>query len=182
MAAILAGGAEGGARRRLLPSAAASRIPLIPRFTYIFDARLVGISGVSRKLAIRSDQTLADLHDVLRAAFDWDDDHLYAFWRGDAFWPRTGTEYVHPFMLEEAPPMPAFGPQPTQKSAEVRLDRLRLARGDRLSYVFDFGDEWRVALRLHAVRAVDDEPYPRVLERRGTAPPQYGHAGEEDAA
>jgi hypothetical protein len=47
---------------------------------YVFNAKLDGFKGVRRTIAVRADQSLADLHEALRAAFDWDDDHLYAFW------------------------------------------------------------------------------------------------------
>ena len=51
--------------------------------------------GVSRKLAVRADETLADLHQLIQFAFEWDDDHLYSFWLGGTFWDRQpGTEYT----------------------------------------------------------------------------------------
>jgi hypothetical protein len=53
---------------------------------YIFRAALVGVRGVSRKLAVRADKTLEDVHRLLQAAFEWDDDHLYAFWPSGKFW------------------------------------------------------------------------------------------------
>ena len=62
----------------------------MPRCTYVFEARLEGWPGVSRQLAIRSHHSLIDLHHLLQSAFGWDDDHLYAFWLGNRFWPRTG--------------------------------------------------------------------------------------------
>ena len=55
---------------------------------YIFRATLVGVRGVSRKLAVRADGTLEDLHGLLQIAYDWDDDHLYAFWPSGKFWDR----------------------------------------------------------------------------------------------
>jgi hypothetical protein len=68
-------------------------------------------------------------------------------------------------------------------SAERRLNRLRLIKGQRIAYVFDFGDEWRVRLTLRQITAADSEPYPRVLESVGAAPPRYaGYDEEEDAA
>ena len=42
---------------------------------YVFRAALVGFRGVSRKLGVRSDQTLVDVHKLLQKAFEWDDDH-----------------------------------------------------------------------------------------------------------
>jgi hypothetical protein len=46
---------------------------------YVFEAGLVDEPGVSRRLAVRSDQTLADLHEELRRAFEWWDDDDYSF-------------------------------------------------------------------------------------------------------
>ncbi len=153
--------------------------------TYVFDARLDGFQEVRRTIAVRSDQTLADLHGALQTALEWDDDHLYSFWLGGKFWPRDGTEYTHPFALESDPfagwNLPIAKPE--RKSAEQRLDSLRLTKGQRIAYVFDFGDEWRVGLTLQAITADDGGDHPRLLDSVGEAPPQYpDYADEEDAA
>lgn len=58
-------------------------------------------------------------------------------------------------------------------SAEIHLSRLKLKKGQRIAYLFDFGDEWRVRLTVRHIIADDGEPYPRVLESVGDAPPQY---------
>jgi hypothetical protein len=153
------------------------------REAFVFNARLDGWKGVRRTVAVRSDQTLAVLHDALRSAFGWDDDHLYAFWLGGKFWARDGIEYVHPFALEGNPfagwdlPMET----PSRESAEQALDRLGLVKGQRIAYIFDFGDEWRVRLTLRQIVTDDGGAYPRILDSVGDAPPQYPDY-EEDAA
>jgi hypothetical protein len=149
---------------------------------YEFGARLVGCRGLQRTIGVRSDQTFVHLHHALQVAFGWDDDHLYTFWLGTKFWPRSGTEFCNPFSLENPSPVATFfaDERPRKRSAETRLDRARFARGERLAYVFDFGDEWRVLLTLKTIRADDGRPYPLVLAAVGDAPPQYGD--EADAA
>lgn len=151
---------------------------------YVFSAKLDGWRAVHRMIAVSADQTLADVHDVLQAAFDWDNDHLYAFWLDGRFWSRDGTEYVHPFGLEGDPfagwDLPIA--KPRRKSAKVPLNRLRLTKGQRIAYVFDFGDEWRVRLTLRHIVAVDGGPYPRILKSVGEAPPQYPDHDEDEAA
>lgn len=152
---------------------------------FVFSAQLVGLNGVRRTIAVRNDQTLVDLHGALQAAFDWDDDHLYSFWLSGKFWERDGTEHTHPVALELDPfagwDLPIAKPE--RKSAQRRLDRLRLTRGQRIAYLFDFGDEWRVLLTLRQITADDGGPYPRLLESVGDAPPQYpDYEDEEDAA
>jgi hypothetical protein len=142
---------------------------------YLFDARLVGFRGVRRSLALLGEQQLTDLHEALQAAFGWGDDHLYTFWLGGAFWAQDGSEYAHPWHAAEPDHlMPGEAPP---RSAAISLDRLGLEAGQRIAYVFDFGDEWRVTLTLRAIGADDGGRYPRLVELVGDAPPQY-----EDAA
>jgi hypothetical protein len=118
--------------------------------------------------------TLHDLHRALQAAFGWDDEHLYAFWLGGKFWPRHETGYVHPLALEADTAGPAVQrARPRRKSAERRLDRLRLSEGQRIAYLFDFAAEWRVRLKLRQIAASDGGHYPRVVDFIGDAPPQY---------
>jgi hypothetical protein len=135
---------------------------------YVFDARLEADPRIRRRIAVRADQKLTDLHSILQEAYGWADDHLYAFWLSGRFWDRDAREYTVPFELE-----------PHQRSAATRLSRLDLKPGQKIAYLFDFGDEWSVALTIAAIEAADDGPYPRVLERHGDAPPQYPEYEEE---
>lgn len=147
---------------------------------YEFGARLVGCSGVVRTIGVRADQTFVDLHRALQVAFGWDDDHLYTFWLGTKFWPTAGTEFCDPFSYDNPSPLSPFlsGERPRKRSAETRFDRARLVRGEKLAYVFDFGDEWRVLLTLKTIRADDGQPYPLVLAAVGETPPQYPDAAD----
>ena len=136
------------------------------RQEFVFDAELVGFRDVRRVIAVRDDLTLVDLHYALQSAFGWDDDHLYAFWLGGQFWTNATEHFTHPCGGDE--PL-----DPAERSAAIRLDRLGLSEGQRLAYVFDFGDEWRVRLRVDEIVADDGHPSPRVVEAVGVAPPQY---------
>ena len=140
---------------------------------YVLKADLVGFRGIHRTIAIRSDLTLVDVHYALQAAFDWDDDHLYSFWPDGEFYSRDGREYTHPFHAAQPNPLGLFARGPARASAEIRLNRLKLKKGQRLAYLFDFGDEWRVRLTVRQITADDGQPYPRQLESVGDAPPQY---------
>ncbi len=138
--------------------------------TYVFDAELVGFRGVRRVIAVRDDLTLVDLHYALQSAFGWDDDHLYAFWLDGRFWTSTDEHFTRPSAIGDAPGAAA------SRSAAIRLDRLGLAEGRRIAYVFDFGDEWRVRLRVQRVADDAGHPSPRLLSSVGAAPPQYRDA------
>jgi hypothetical protein len=111
---------------------------------YVFDARLADDPGVSRTIAVGSDQTLGDVHGALRQAFEWRGDFPYAFRLDD------GRDYAG---------APGEG-------VDVALAGLGLRSGDRLEHDVDGPEEWRFAVTMLDVRP-DDEPLPRVLERHG---------------
>ena len=152
----------------------------MPKQVYVLKADLVGFRGIHRTIAIRSDQTLVEVHYALQAAFDWDDDHLYSFWPDGEFYSRDSREYTHPFHAVQPNPLGPFARGPARASAEIRLNRLKLKKGQRLAYLFDFGDEWRVRLTVRQITADDGQPYPRQLESVGDAPPQYPDYADVD--
>lgn len=118
---------------------------------------------VVRTIAMREDQTLEQLHEALRLAFGWAETHLYAFWTDGKAWSQNSeAAYWAPFELE-----------PDRKSARVTLAELGLRKGKSIAYLFDFGDEWRLMLRLVDRWDVEDESYPMLVEAIGTPPPQY---------
>ena len=136
--------------------------------TYVFTVKLVDFKGVRRRIAVRGDLTLVDLHYAIQAAFGWDDDHHYAFWLGGEFWGRGGDQYTHPAGAGVA------------KSARVPIDELALAVDQRIAYVFDFRAEWRVRLRLREIVPDDGRASPRLLDASGAPPPQYAAALHSD--
>jgi len=130
---------------------------------YVFEATLVAAPEVTRTVALREEQTLDDLHELLRAEFGWDDPHLYSFWLSGQIWDGPETEYTAPYELEDS----------DAKSARTPIGSLGLEQGRRIAYLFDFGDQWEVELTVAGLRDADDRAYPQVLERTGEAPPQY---------
>ena len=85
----------------------------------IYQLRIV-LRGISpliwRRVLVRSDMTLAYLHTLLQVVFAWSDEHLHSFY-------IHGREYGS----DGAP------------TGDVRLHDLRLHRGERFRYVYDFG-------------------------------------------
>ena len=65
---------------------------------------------------------------------------------------------------------------------ETTLESLNLERGREFLYIFDYGDEWRFRIRLHAINPDASEgDYPRIVQSVGEAPEQYGSWEDEDA-
>lgn len=125
---------------------------------------------VTRTIAIREDQTLEQLHEAFRLAFGWADPHLYTFWVGSEFWSREAARYSAPFELAE-----------DDLSARVPIAETGIRRGSTLAYVFDYGDEWRLLVKVVDAWEPDAESYPMLVEAEGVAPPQYLELDEGDA-
>jgi hypothetical protein len=145
------------------PAPSATAIPAAPGDTaLVFDAVLVNARGVRARLAVLERQPLTALHDAIQEAFGWWDDHLYSFWLDGSFFGDNEVEVTTPDMPDAGVP-----------TADVPIAALGLGIGQRIAYVFDFGDDWRVRLTVRERIAAGAGDHPRVLELRGTPPPQY---------
>jgi pRiA4b ORF-3-like protein len=134
-----------------------------------FDAVLDNVDGVRRSIEVREDQTLVDLHDGIQEAFEWMNDHLYSFWLDGRFFGDRSTEYTAPIEPDE-----------DVATADTTISGLGLEPGARIAYVFDFGDNWRVGLRLAERKEAQEVRYPRVVASEGEAPPQYPNPDEDE--
>jgi len=107
----------------------------------------VEISGtkppVWRRLELDSDLLLDEVHTILQAAFGWEDYHLHGFASGGSYYSREAELYLCPFEAQEG--------KPGVPEEQVRLDEVLAEKGDRLSYLYDFGDDWEHLLTLQAV-------------------------------
>ena len=63
--------------------------------TYTFHVSLPGTGRTWRKIEMRTDQTLEDLHFAIQDAYEWDADHLYSFFMSEKAWDES-TEYCLP--------------------------------------------------------------------------------------
>jgi hypothetical protein len=114
-----------------------------------------------RRLVLRSDLTLDQMHQVLQLSFGWMDSHLHEFqvggYNGTAYGP-VGPEFD-------------FGdPMPLDESA-VEIGELLAAEKDAITYVYDFGDDWQHTVTLEKVLPHDGGvPAVRCTGGRGAGP------------
>jgi pRiA4b ORF-3-like protein len=142
---------------------AAVTIPAAPGDSaLVFDAELLNARGVRAGLAVLERQPLTALHDAIQQAFGWWDDHLYSFWLDGSFFGDTEVELTTPATPDEG-----------VATADVPIAELGLGIGQRIGYVFDFGDDWRVRLTVRERIAAAAGDHPRALELRGMPPPPY---------
>jgi hypothetical protein len=120
----------------------------------------VSLGKVWRTIAISSEDTLHDLHEVIQDAFRFDDDHLYAFFMDNRRW--SDYKYEHPYTDE--------GPW----ADEILIGDLDLLVNQSILYLFDFGDEWTFDVNLIDIRT--DEPLlpeAKITGEKGESPEQY---------
>jgi len=103
----------------------------LPTEILALDLRLVGIDPpIWRRVEVPASYSLAELHQVVQKTMQWADSHLHEFSLGE----RTF----------QAPHPEARG----EDTTEVRLIDLGLQPGAGLRYVYDFGDEWTLAITV----------------------------------
>jgi len=92
---------------------------------------------VWRGVIVPSTIKLPKLHDVIQVSMGWTDSHLHFF--------RTKFGTYEP-LSEDGDTMPE-----SMDEAEFSLDQLVGKKGDRASYMYDFGDSWDHDLVVKAI-------------------------------
>jgi hypothetical protein len=131
-----------------------------------------------RRLAILGTATLNELSSLILKSVGFDNDHLYCFTYHDAIGREqiVGDPRSHDDLTSDV----------------VMIGAMALRPGDRLEYLFDFGDSWYFDLELESIDAPDADPEVKVkggkikgskkakpaeiLETFGKAPKQYSNA------
>lgn len=138
---------------------------------------------IARTIQIRGDQTLADLHGAIFAAFDREDEHMYEFQFGTKPMDRKAQRYVMSGINN------LFGDDgsglrdelPPEEAENATLDSLDLRLRKQFWYWFDFGDDWWHKIRVVAIdQEVPKGKLPGVIEKVGESPPQYMDYDELD--
>jgi hypothetical protein len=112
------------------------------RQVFQFHLSLDGtVPPIWRRILVPADFTLAQLHLVIQAVMDWQDCHLHEI-------NVAGREYGIP---------DPDGEHQFSDDRKVRLLDLNLTARSRISYTYDFGDEWLHVLKLEEVSQGDSD-------------------------
>ncbi|MBU4374681.1 MAG: hypothetical protein KJ714_09680 [Euryarchaeota archaeon] len=116
---------------------------------YVFKVALKHRKGLWRRIEIKGNQTLGDFDNIMREAFNHDTwNHLSEFFRGR--WPQGGFGEINP--------------DGGGSGVKKRINQLSLSEGDKLGYIYDFGDEIQHVVTLEKI--VESErgiEYPRLI-------------------
>ena len=120
---------------------------------------------ISRSLELPVTLNLAQLHEVLQAAFGWTDSHLHQFNIGGLIYgaPEFDEDGLFDSRIFEA--------------TEVRLIDLRFPHDPSenpltILYEYDFGDSWCHLLRLERAAREENVKYPRCIAAARSGPPE----------
>lgn len=119
---------------------------------------------VWRRVLVPAGMPLPQLHQVIQALFGWLDYHLHEFriggFRGPAYAP------VNPDGEDD------FYGDASRDESKATVGELMPAVGSTMSYTYDFGDNWVLALKVEKTLADDDGggQLPRCTAGRGAAP------------
>ncbi len=111
-----------------------------------------------RRFVIRDDITLHKLHEIIQDVMGWTNSHLYSFIIKE-------TEYTDEETVEETG---------KGKVADlISTQSLKLKKGDKFEYVYDFGDGWRHILVIESVTTPDPNiNYPLCIDGARSCPPE----------
>ena len=119
---------------------------------YRFKVALKHRRSLWRRIEVKGAQTLGDLDRMIREAFKHDAwDHLSMFFRGKV-WRSEGLGEINPFEKGDA--------------EKRRIDGIGLSEGDKMEYVYDFGDDIQHIVTLERIVDPDETAeYPRVVSQ-----------------
>jgi hypothetical protein len=150
-------------RVALLAGGATTRVPAArpptPEQTATVHRIKVTLRGskppIWRRLEVPSSATLDALHHYVQAAFGWEHSHLWVFETPQGSYGLPDPELGH------------------RSAASKRLRQAAPGAGDRISYTYDFGDDWRHEIVVEDVSpAQPGVAYPRCLAGRRAGPPE----------
>ncbi len=148
-------------RRRQSRAPTARRLPL--RTLRVSAALAYTDPPIWRRFDLASDLRLDELHRVLQEAFEWEGGHRHQFSVEGRVWEDGSAAGFGPGPVGEGP-----NPEPESKA---RLGQVLAAGGDRLEYVYDFGDSWEHMLVLEEiVEPAPGAPRARVIDGDRAAP------------
>ncbi|REA58465.1 plasmid pRiA4b ORF-3 family protein [Dyadobacter luteus] len=148
--------------------------------TFQFKIQIKNITKppVWRRLLIADSATFERFHEVIQAAFGWEDYHMFQF-------SRTGygsDEIIG--IVDEEEDDDFFMAYTKLDASKVKLSEIFQFVGQKYIYIYDFGDDWTHQITLEAI--LDDTILnPELLAGKGACPPEdcggvWGYANLKD--
>ncbi len=134
--------------------------------SFVFQVKLIGFESFYCQIRLSGSATLFDLHNFIQNAFEWGNDHMFAFFMDNKFW-NPKSEY-------------SANPLGEGRAANTNIQNLSLLKGMSFAYVFDFGDDHRFQVDVLTIETETDEMEEGIIKIVGTPPVQYEDWNNEE--
>jgi hypothetical protein len=129
-----------------------------------------------RDVVVGADRTIDELQTVLNDAVGLDHEHLWFIGADETYWDSP-IQYKRPTEIEESIGG-SIGTSTEYDASETTIeemaDQLDLEVGDRICYLYDYGEEWRF---YGIVKSIDEDEAgdinPQIVNETGTPVDQY---------
>ncbi|MGQ7870285.1 plasmid pRiA4b ORF-3 family protein [Sunxiuqinia sp. sy24] len=127
-----------------------------------FKVQIENISKppVWRRIVVPSHYTFGFFHMLIQDCFGWEDMHLYQF--------NSGSYGTYPLIKEGDE---FDDPGTTMEADETRLSDIFTEEGQRISYLYDFGDGWKHRIVLEKILTKKIST-PECIDGKGKCPPE----------
>ena len=133
--------------------------------THIFRVSLK--PRLYRDIEIKSDESLAELAEVIVKAFHFNFDHPYGF-----FSAMKGNVYKSPVRYELFADVD--GGREARSVKRTKIGDAFALVGSKMLFLFDYGDEWRFKVEVIDIgQSAPKGRYPKIRTTVGKAPDQY---------
>ncbi len=107
--------------------------------TYSIKVALRGVTPmIWRRLRVRGDTSIADLHYIIQTSMGWDDDHLHGF---HIYGEYYGISYVGGIGFNH-------------DARQVKIDDFDFDTGERFEYTYNFIEHWLCDIRVEVIEAL----------------------------
>lgn len=149
------------------------------RFRVKFDREP---TSLWRDVVVGEDRTVEEFQSAFNPSVGLDQEHLWFVGADEDYW-QSDVKYQCPQEHEELPSGDPLRPgEETFNAGEATMGemvrRMGLTEGDRICYLYDYGDEWRFYGILEEI--LDDESSdrrPEIVNEKGGPVDQYDSAG-----
>ena len=138
--------------------------------TYTFRTKMILDKNVSRTIEVAGNKSLYQLAEIIVDAYGFDFDHAFGFYSNLQDPYHDSDEQYELFVdMEDVDESPG-----AQSVERTKIDCVWQGAGDKMLFLFDYGDDWRFMVELVGVGEKEQgAKYPRVVKSVGKAPEQY---------
>jgi hypothetical protein len=150
-----------GYNKPAIPIAKEKEDPMPPKSKLIFQFKVTlkdSKPPIWRRIQVRSDTRLDQMHDILQVVMAWWDYHLHQFIIYDEYYGVPDDDYMDFEMHNEK---------------LYKLHDFAAEEGFKCIYEYDFGDSWEHILELEKILPAEkDAQYPLCLKGKRARPPE----------